>query len=319
MFTIPLTLFLMAAATPADRLVLDGKGKHIVFVSGDEEYRSEESLPALARILNKHHGFRCTVLYAIDPKTGEINPDIQNNIPGLESLETADLMVIATRFRNLPDEQMRFIDRYLARGGPIVALRTATHAFALDAKSAYRKYSWNNKDEDWQGGFGRQILGETWIRHHGKHAVQSSRGVVVAEQSNHPILRGVKDIWGPADVYAVRLPLPGDSLPLVMGQVLTGMQPTDAPVDGPVNSPMMPVAWTKLYGPQKQRVFVTTMGGATDLLNDGVRRMVVNAVFWALKQERRIKPDLNISFVLEYKPTNFKFGGYIRGLKPGDR
>jgi type 1 glutamine amidotransferase len=319
MFTIPLALFLIAAAVPADRLVLDGKGKHIVFVSGDEEYRSEESLPALARILNQHHGFRCTVLYAIDPKSGEINPDIQTNIPGLENLESADLMVIATRFRNLPDEQMKYIDQYLARGGPIVALRTATHAFALDAKSAYRKYSWNNKEGDWEGGFGRQILGETWIRHHGKHAVQSSRGILVQEQSKHPILRGVKDIWGPADVYAVRLPLPGDSLPLVMGQVLSGMQPTDSPADGPVNSPMMPVAWTKSYGPKSARVFVTTMGAATDLSNEGVRRMVVNGVFWALKQERRIKPDLNIAFVREYKPTNFKFGGYIRGLKPGDR
>jgi hypothetical protein len=248
MFTIPLALFLIAAAVPADRLVLDGKGKHIVFVSGDEEYRSEESLPALARILNQHHGFRCTVLYAIDPKSGEINPDIQTNIPGLENLESADLMVIATRFRNLPDEQMKYIDQYLARGGPIVALRTATHAFALDAKSAYRKYSWNNKEGDWEGGFGRQILGETWIRHHGKHAVQSSRGILVQEQSKHPILRGVKDIWGPADVYAVRLPLPGDSLPLVMGQVLSGMQPTDSPADGPVNSPMMPVEvlWSEI-------------------------------------------------------------------------
>src|SRR5260221_14733081 len=88
-----------------------GKGKHIVFVSGDEEYRSEEALPQLAKILAKHHGFKCTVLFAIDPKDGTINPNI-SNIPGLEALKTADLMVIFLRFRVLPDDQMNHIVEY---------------------------------------------------------------------------------------------------------------------------------------------------------------------------------------------------------------
>src|SRR5205085_7740145 len=70
-----------------------GKGKHIVLVSGDEEYRSEEALPQLAKILAKHHGFKCTVLFAIDPNDGTINPNKNDNIPGLEALETADLMI----------------------------------------------------------------------------------------------------------------------------------------------------------------------------------------------------------------------------------
>src|SRR5262249_14723660 len=69
-----------------------GKGKHIVLISGDEEYRSEEALPQLAKILAKQHGFQCTVLFAIDPTTGFINPNVNNNIPGLEALKTADLM-----------------------------------------------------------------------------------------------------------------------------------------------------------------------------------------------------------------------------------
>src|ERR1700722_4338033 len=69
-----------------------GKGKHIVFVSGDEEYRSEEGLPQLAKILAVHHGFKCTVLFSVDPKDGTINPNETQNIPGLEALQTADLM-----------------------------------------------------------------------------------------------------------------------------------------------------------------------------------------------------------------------------------
>src|SRR5438067_373298 len=81
-----------------------GKGKHIVLVSGDEEYRSEEALPQLGKILAKRHGFKCTVLFAIDPNDGTINPNV-SNIPGLQALDSADLMVIFTRFRDLPDEQ----------------------------------------------------------------------------------------------------------------------------------------------------------------------------------------------------------------------
>src|SRR5580692_5930423 len=107
-----------------------GRGKHIVLVSGDEEYRSEEGLPQLAKILAQRHGFTCTVLFSIDPHDGTINPNRHDNIPGLEALRTADVLVILTRFRELPDDQMRHIVEYIDSGGPVVGLRTATHAFA---------------------------------------------------------------------------------------------------------------------------------------------------------------------------------------------
>ena len=86
-------------------------------MSGDQEYRSEEGLPQLAKILAKYHGFNCTVLFAINPADGTINVDNENNIPGLEALEHADLMIIATRHRNLPDEQMKYVADYVASGG----------------------------------------------------------------------------------------------------------------------------------------------------------------------------------------------------------
>src|ERR1051326_7016492 len=96
-----------------------GKGRHIVLVSGDEEYRSEEALPQLGKILAKHHGFKCTVLFAIDPKDDTINPDKKDNIPGLEALKTDDLMVLCTRLRNLPDDQMKRIVDYVEEGKPV--------------------------------------------------------------------------------------------------------------------------------------------------------------------------------------------------------
>jgi type 1 glutamine amidotransferase len=249
-----------------------GKGKHIVLVSGDEEYRSEEALPQLGKILSQRHGFKCTVLFAIDPKTGAIDPNTRDNIPGLEALDSADLMVIFTRMRDLPDEQMKHIADYLDAGKPIVAMRTATHAFQLDKSKTYKQWTWNSGEKGFDGGFGRQILGETWINHHGNHGSQSTRGLIAEGAKDHPILRGIKDgdVWGPTDVYGVRLPLPGDSKPLLMGQVLAGMKSDDKPAEGKQNDPMMPVAWTKSYTSKSGktgRTFTTTMGASTDLQN----------------------------------------------------
>ena len=298
-----------------------GKGKHIVLVSGDEEYRSEQALPQLAKILATRHGFRCTVLFAIDPKDGTINPDRRDNIPGLEALDTADLMVIFTRFRDLPDEQMRHVADYVESGRPIVAMRTATHAFELKSSKTYEKYSWNGKA--WDGGFGRQVLGETWIAHHGRHGQQSTRGIVVRGQESHPILRGIYDgdMWGPSDVYEVHLPVPADSQPLILGEVLEGMRASDPPASGKQNDPMMPVAWVKTYTGARgkvARVFTTTMGAAQDMENEGLRRLMVNACYWALGMEDKIPARTNVDLVGDYRPLPFKFGGFAKGIKPSE-
>jgi hypothetical protein len=298
-----------------------GKGKHIVLVSGDEEYRSEEGLPQLAKILATHHGFKCTVLFAIDPKDGTINPNRNDNIPGLEALKQADLLILFTRFRDLPDEQMKLLVEYIESGRPIIGLRTATHAFDLKTSKTYARYTWDSKD--WDGGFGRQVLGETWVSHHGDHGKQSTRGVLTKEQANHPILRGLKDgdIWGPTDVYGVRLPLPGDSKPLVLGQVLEGMQPADKPVTGPRNDPMMPIAWVKTYtgaAGKAARVFTTTMGASQDLQSEGLRRLLVNAAYWAVGLEDRIPDKAKVDLVGEYKPRPFRGDGFQTGLHPSD-
>ncbi len=290
------------------------QAKRIVLVSGDDEYRSEESLPQLAAILSARHGFACRVLYAIDPSSGAIRPDLHTNIPGLEALDTAALMVLLVRFRDLPDRQMKHIVDYVESGRPIVGLRTATHAFDLTGSPVYARYSWNSKT--WDGGFGRQVLGETWIGHHGRHGLQSTRGILARDARNHPVLRGIHDgdIWGPSDVYEVRLPLPGDSLPLVLGQVVEGMHPDDPPAPGPQNHPMLPVAWVKTY--RGARVFTTTMGASQDLLSEGLRRLLVNACYWTLGMEDRIPSKTDVRLVGDYRPLPFGFGAYRKGVKP---
>ena len=293
-----------------------GKGKYIVIVTGDDEYRSEESMPQFGKILAKHHGFDVDVLFAINPKDGTIKPDQQDNIPGLEKLADADLMILFTRFRGLPVEQMKHIDQYLNSGKPILALRTSTHAFHFaDPSSAYASWGWKSKD--WQGGFGRQVLGETWINHYGVHKKESTRGLVAKGMEDHPIVRGCEDIWGPSDVYGLTT-LTGDSKPIIMGQVLVGMNPDDKPNE---EKELVPVAWTKSYkGSQGKtsRVFTTTMGHGGDFLSEGFRRLVFNGVLWGLEMENQIPARAKVDLVGDYNPTEIGFKNFKPGLKPRD-
>lgn len=305
-----------------------GKGKHIVLVSGDEEYRSEEALPQLGKILATEHGFDCTVLFAINPRTGNVDPNNRQNIPGLSALGDADLMILFVRRRDLPDDQLQLIENYVKAGKPVIGIRTSTHAFfpPPDSKWAHYSDTYEGDKKEWEGGFGRVVLGERWVNHHGDHKNESTRGIIAPGAADHPIMRGIKDgaIWGPTDVYAVRLPLPGDSQPLVLGQVtarkgafdendrLYGMRPDDGPaVSGPKNDPMMPVAWIKSFeipGGKPGRAFTSTIGASVDLLNEATRRLLVNAAYWCVGLEDKIpREGARVDLVGDYEPTKFEF------------
>lgn len=298
-----------------------GKGKKIVLIAADQEYRSEEAMPQLARILAKRHGFDCTVLFAIDPENGTINPTI-SNIPGLNQILRADGVVLFCRFLDLPDDQMQAVATYLESGRPLVALRTSTHSFNLKSPT-FKRFTWDNKDPAFEGGFGRQILGETWVAHHGEHGKQGTRGIFARGQEGHPILKGIVPgaIFGPTDVYTVRQPLPEDSTPLVYGEVTETLAPDSAPVPAK-NQPMMPVAWTKTYEGaegKRGRVFTTTMGSAQDLSYEGTRRMLVNAVYWAVGLEAKIPARAEVDLVGKYEPSPFRFKKseeWKPGIKP---
>lgn len=296
-----------------------GRGKHIVFLSGDEEYRSEEGLPMLAKILAVRHGFKCTVLFPIHPADGTIDPNVSTNIPGMETLRDADMVVMLLRFRELPDDKMQYFVDFLNSGKPILGLRTSTHAFNYKSKeSRFVKFGYNNKE--WPGGFGQQVLGDTWVSHHGNHGKESARGVINPEKKNHPILKGVDDIWGPSDVYGITH-LPKDAEVLVYGQVLEGMKPTDKPVEGKKNDPLMPLVWVRNYTGEKgktSKIITTTMGASVDLENEGLRRLLVNACYWALGLEKKIPKQNNVDYVGEYKPTFFGSNKAQKGIKPSD-
>ena len=292
-----------------------GAGKHLVFLAGDHEYRSEESLPALARILAKHHGFRCTVLFTVDPKTEEIVPGC-NHMPGIEALDTADLALVFLRFQNFPDAQMKHFESYINRGGPIVGFRTSTHAFKIPHDAKYGKYDYRYAAAEFKNGFGRQILGETWAGHHGKNHVMSTRLDIVPAAKNHPILRGVTKPWAQAGAYWTD-PTP-DSQILAMAQALQGMTPDAKPAEGKAACPGVWVRSYKGRDGKTGRVFSTTCGASEDLLDDHFRRMIVNACFWAAGMEDKIRSNLEIAFVGPYLPATYRMGGYRKHVKPSD-
>lgn len=313
-------LSLLAIVTPSlaadDGLFLHfpGKGKKIVLVSGDEEYRSEESLPMLGKILSQHHGFDCTVLFAIDPETGTLNPNHVNNIPGLEALDSADLMIIATRFRQLPDEQFAHIGKFLNAGKPVIGLRTATHAFT--GKAEFENLKWAD--------FGLKILGEQWVNHHGKHKVQGGRAVIEKAHADNPILHGVEDIFTLSDVYGVIHLSPDDQI-LLRGAVTESLDPASKPIAGEKNQPMMPLAWLHPYtapnGTTKGQAFCTTAGAAVDLVSEDLRRLIVNAAYSLTGLEVPAKAD--VTFVDPFDPSFYGFRREEnfwpkRALRPAD-
>jgi hypothetical protein len=297
-----------------------GKGKKIVLIAADQEYRSEQSMPMMAKILSTHHGFDCTVLFAVNEK-GEVDPTMPvypekgkelkpHHIPGLEQLVTADLVIFFARLLTLPMAERELIVKYVDSGKPILALRTANHGF-----HAALPYKINGKNVNW----GNDVLGGTFMGHHGRYHADSTRGIIVQEQKDHPILVGVSDIWGPSDVY--RTYKEGTSLPagctaLVWGQPLMGRKHDDEP--NPKLEPL-PVAWFKTWQTSEgksARVFQSTMGSGTDLENAGLRRLIINAAYWGMGMEAAITPTRSVDIVGTYKPLETGFNYKDLGVVP---
>jgi hypothetical protein len=295
-----------------------GKGKHIVFIASDHEYRGEETCPAIARILAKRHGFKCTVLFGLD-NDGYIKPG-SSSIPGMEALAKADMMFLFLRFLAPDDATMKHFTDYLDRGGPVLGLRTTTHGFnGLKGKNS--KYNYNSRDKSYDWGFGRQVIGETWrpregAGHYGSNHKFSTRMFVVPEQKDHPVVLGVTDMHAMAGAYSA-VPIEG-SVILGKNQVLDSMKPDGKPL---ANKPPSPCIWVREYeskSGKKGRVFASTQGASEDIVSEGVRRCIINGVFWCMGLEKNIKADMNVDFVGPYKPTTFSFGGGRKKVKPSD-
>jgi len=293
-----------------------GGGKHIVFVCGEWEYRCEESLPMMAKILAGRHGFKCTVLFSMNPKDGTVDPSVTTNIPDMKILKTADMMVVFAMDLELPDEQMKHFVEFVDSGKPVFGIRCTLLSFKYNRnkKSPYAaRFDCRNK-----GGYAVGLFGEGWKGHYGRHGRESTRGLRSGLNERSPLLRGVFDVWGTTDVYRITT-LPADATVLMYGQVLTGMKPTDGPN---LKKALMPMVWTrqiKLKSGKTKRVVMSTIGAAPDMESEDLRRLYVNCIFWAVGLEAKIPPKADVTYVGgPWKGTHFGRGTYKKGLKPAD-
>ena len=297
-----------------------GKGKRIVLIAAEQEYRSEQSMPMLAKVLAKHHGFDCTVLFGVN-ENGEVDPTLpapfkgedkgkHHRVPGLEHLAKADCLVLLSRFLQLPDDQMKHFHDFFDSGKPLLALRTANHGFWRDTKP----YTKDGKVVTLQ-----ELLGGKFMGHYGGWHRESTRGINAPESKMNPILKGVKDIWGTSDVYrchSEKFPFTDDYTPLVMGQPLVDLTPGAEPN---TSKKPLPIAWTKTWvGNQglTSRIFHFTMGSAKDFENEGVRRLTINAIYWGLRMEDSIDAERSVEIVGDYKPLKSGFNYEKFGVKP---
>lgn len=276
-----------------------GKGKSVVLISGDEEYRSEESMPMLAKILSQKHGFECKVLFSWDDQGRYVDPNNQKGVRGWRHLKGADLMIIGTRFRQPIPEDAKHVTDFLNAGKPIIGIRTSTHAFTGNG---------NFGGKIPFGEFGPLIMGEGWVSHHGRHKVEGARGVIETANASHPILHGVADVFGPSDVYGVNRLTDKDTI-LMRGAVTSTLAP-DSEFVSEKNDPMQALAWLHPYTAPNGKTgttFCTTMGASVDLVSEDLRRMLVNAAYFLTGQ--KVPKHADVAYVDPFYPS---FYGFIR-------
>lgn len=281
-----------------------GRGKTVVLISGDEEYRTEESMPMLAKILAEKHGFTCKVLFSWDTGGSYIDPDNHQGVKGWHHLDNADLMLIGTRFRDPSLEDAKHVSKFLNAGKPVIGIRTSTHAFKwLNDRSFDGEITFKD--------FGPKVMGEGWVSHHGKHKIEGARGVIEAANANHPILQSVKDVFGPSDVYGINALTAKDTI-LLRGQVTANLNPKSKPVPGK-NKPMQPLAWLHPYNAPNGSTgttFCTTMGASVDLVSEDLRRLIINATYHLTGLDVPVKAD--VDYVDPFYPS---FYGYTKNQK----
>jgi hypothetical protein len=317
--TIAMGLWQACVACCQAQLVFEPKessgAKRVVLIAGDEEYRTEESMPMLAKILSQKHGFHCTVIFSVSNDGQEyIDPNNSKGLQSLAPLDNADLMIIGTRFRTPSDEQAMHVAKYLNAGKPVIGFRTATHAFR--GKGSFDGIRFDD--------FGLKVLGETWVSHHGGHKTQGGVSVVEKGAEQHPILRGVGEIFTPSDIYGVTHLTEADQV-LLRGAVTQSLDPKSAKIDGPKNDPMQALAWLHTYTRPNAagtgQAFCTTAGASVDFVDEDLRRLIVNAAYHLTGKPVPEKAD--VSYVDAYYPS---FYGFINsptywkelGRKPSD-
>lgn len=287
----------------------------VVFLCGDDEYRSEESMPMLAKMIKRDYGFETVVGFSVDEK-GHINPNVQSSITMTEELADADLLVMFLRYRKPSEKAFANILNYFHSGKPIVAFRTSTHAFRFEPERGRYEWGWQNDPKQIHslagGDHMRELVGQKWLTHHG-HFDDGKKPLtsitIKGENSCHPILRGIETFETYSWLYHVEGggdTVGGEPSFLLEGTSLKSKHKQKGNADRyPTTGP---VAWTKTHPDQykkKGRIFTTTLGHPYDFKLAPMRRLAIQGILWALDKDELIpKKGVNTKIVGTYEPNN---------------
>jgi type 1 glutamine amidotransferase len=225
----------------------------IVFLAGEGEYESDRTMRSIASDLERE--LHADVVYRTPDLLRDFTDFPPSSFGDLSDLDDADLLVIYTRFRFLPDSEMASIVRFCERGGNVIGLRTSTHAFHYPEDSPW--FEWND-------GFGRNVLGSPWLSHHGH---TSTTQVEWFSPEGHPVLEGIPRSFRSTS-WLYRVELEPDCVPILWG----------TPIDPESESTPSPFAWTRERG--QQRVVYSNMGQQNDFTDEVAHRFLVNAARW---------------------------------------
>jgi type 1 glutamine amidotransferase len=209
----------------------------VALLSASAEYKSDESLAAFQKFLETNFNAACTPIFGADKG---------DTLPGLEAIDSSDVMLLFARRVKLPPDQLDRVKKYFQAGKPVVGVRTASHAF-----------------QNWIE-FDKEVLGGNYQNHYG--AGPEMRVSIVEKAKEHPILAGVKPFTSHASLYKNT----GHATDVEL--LLTGATAEHTE----------PLAWTRVHN--GGRVFYTSLGAPEDFANENFRRMIVNAVFWVAKR-----------------------------------
>ena len=233
---------------PAFRFEED-KRPHVAILVSDDHYGADETLPEFAQMLREEHGCYVTVMHGQGT----------SNIPATDELEKADCLVLYIRRLALPKEQLDAVRRYLDAGKPLVALRTASHAFDVRGKSKPGEAEWPEFDAD--------VLGGNYHGHGSNDAGSDIR--ILEEKQRHPILANIKPLqWhSTGSLYNVS-PLKDPKADILMV--------------GSIGDTIEPITWTRTH---KGPVAYTALGHPADFDQPQFRKLLTNMIFWAIKSK----------------------------------
>ncbi|MBL9116315.1 MAG: ThuA domain-containing protein [Verrucomicrobiaceae bacterium] len=237
----------------------DGHSSNIVIMAVEEpdNYDAVNSMNCFAESELRPAGHQVTVVVGDRPT--------KHHFEGLVSaLRDADLLILFSRRRFLPKEQMQAVRAHLNAGKPLLGIRTANHAFIPRPKDVVEAglTTWPEFTEEVLGGqnTGYETKGLPYL-------------VSKADDAESALLKGVNtaNIRGHQSLYKV-LPLAADAKPLLIGTAKAGS-----------STEPQPVAWTRHYGPKNAPIFYTSLGAPEDMKISDVRQLLTNAVTWCLK------------------------------------